>query len=144
MTKTIKNNDISKEDIRILSKTFRNRRSFYSTMPKVNPTQTQNKYNITESVYVIASVFGWKIGISKKPFSRTKTIISGVPFDAKVVLIHWAKDMRQTEKLLHQKYSPRHIKGEWFDLNENDLPVIDSFIKEQNKKQIEEQQKHYT
>jgi predicted GIY-YIG superfamily endonuclease len=64
-----------------------------------------------------------KIGISKNPKHREKTLQSEEP---EIDLI-WKKEIPNAigrEIELHKKYSDKRIRGEWFDLTEQDIQNI--------------------
>ena len=63
----------------------------------------------------------FKIGFSKKPSFREKTLQSEEP---EVEMIFAYKGTIELEKKIHDKYSRKRIRGEWFSLNEEDLESI--------------------
>lgn len=75
-------------------------------------------------VYVIASDFGFKIGVTKSFTSRTKTFNVKLPFDWNYILLFSSTIYKKIEKELHVFFKSKHINGEWFNLSENDLNGI--------------------
>ena len=81
-------------------------------------------------IYLIKSDHGYKIGKSKVLSKRMNTFGIQLPFEheciysAKVIAYH------KIEKYFHKHFASKHLKGEWFNLNENDIGFIKSFTKE--------------
>lgn len=65
----------------------------------------------------------YKIGYGKNVFHREKTLLSQSPL---VRLIFYFDGGRETESYLHNKYSDKRIRGEWFSLLEQDIVDIKS------------------
>ena len=61
----------------------------------------------------------YKIGKSSKPKFRERTLQSQEP-EVELVKI-WDKDI---EDILHSKYKKYRLRGEWFDLNKNQVKYI--------------------
>lgn len=79
-------------------------------------------------VYIIKSELGYKIGKSKNLDSRTKIFNVKMPFKWHYERIYVLRDYSYFEKFFHDCLNYKHINGEWFDINEYDLSVIDKFI----------------
>jgi hypothetical protein len=62
-----------------------------------------------------------KIGYSKYPEFREKTLQSEVP---DIEMIYYNFGRMKLEKELHKSYNHKRIRGEWFDLNNNDIEQI--------------------
>lgn len=58
----------------------------------------------------------YKIGMSKQPYKRMKSLQSGSPLE--IILIHriFTLDMVALEKALHEYYNAYWLRGEWFEL----------------------------
>lgn len=73
----------------------------------------------------------YKIGISNKPKYREKTLQSEKPtielITAKKFPVR--KIAESIEKSLHQVYSEKRLRGEWFELNKNDIENITESLK---------------
>jgi len=67
----------------------------------------------------------YKIGISKDPKHREKTLQSEKPT---IELFHKFKSNKETETILHSMFDKKRIRGEWFNLNSNDVEYIKSII----------------
>jgi len=66
-----------------------------------------------------------KIGFSKDPFYREKTLQSREP---EIHRIAYWKAPRYIEAELHKKYKEKRIRGEYFRLNIKDLHEINRFM----------------
>jgi hypothetical protein len=62
-----------------------------------------------------------KIGISRNPVGRLKTLEQSMPYT--LVILHqvWREDARRIERNLHHILREQQQRGEWFDLPEPDL-----------------------
>lgn len=67
----------------------------------------------------------FKIGFSKRPSFREKTLQSEEP---EVEMIFAYKGSIEIEKKIHDKYSKKRIRGEWFNLSKEDLASIELMI----------------
>lgn len=72
----------------------------------------------------------YKIGISKDPEKRVKTISTYCPFKIDIINKWRVKDNRQIEKELHEKYSKTQTNREWFALSSIDISDIRKFVLE--------------
>lgn len=72
-------------------------------------------------VYLIKSSIYYKIGFSKNPNSRLKTIKTHNPFEVVLLATLKTDNYLQIEKELHGYFSNKNSKREWFELNEDDL-----------------------
>lgn len=68
----------------------------------------------------------YKIGRSKNPQERESTLQSEKPT---IVLLKTYKGMIKDETFLHQFFEDKRGRGEWFNLDQNDLKIIDSYFK---------------
>lgn len=77
-------------------------------------------------VYLISdsNTYNYKIGISKNPEKRIKSLQTGN--DNKLKIIHkvLCENYMKVEKALHNKYSFLKINGEWFELTEEDVKIF--------------------
>lgn len=73
----------------------------------------------------------YKIGISNKPQYREKTLQSEKP--SIVIIISKKFPVRKIaesiEKALHETYSEKRLRGEWFELNLKDVEHIIETLK---------------
>ena len=73
----------------------------------------------------------YKIGRSKNPLRRERTLQSEKPT---VDLLFYDDGSMADEKHLHKSYMNKRVRGEWFDLDINDLRNIGNYFKKQNAK----------
>ena len=67
----------------------------------------------------------YKIGKSDSPTKRERTLQSDNPLIELVA--HYRASYKQ-EQVLHNTYSEKRVRGEWFRLDENDLENIKSYL----------------
>lgn len=80
-------------------------------------------------VYVIRDidVTGFcKIGRSVNPPDRIGDFFVKLPFSIRVECVIETDDCYELEAALHTHYSAKHIRGEWFNLEANDIEYIKS------------------
>lgn len=70
---------------------------------------------------------GYKIGITNNPESRLKTIGTQLPFLASIIRLYPMpkKNAINMEKFYHFIFKSKHLNGEWFDLDLNDIDLTD-------------------
>ena len=83
-------------------------------------------------VYLIQADTGAiKIGLAKDIKKRFKSLFTSSPCELKLVYSKRVEDCRLLEKKLHDEFSDKRIKLEWFSLSDIDvtraLEIIDSF-----------------
>ena len=72
----------------------------------------------------------YKIGVSNNPKYREKTLQGEIP-KIKTIVSREFKDRKLSlimEKTLHDYFKTKHVRGEWFDLNEYDLEKLSSLL----------------
>lgn len=75
-----------------------------------------------QCVYVIQNELGFvKIGIAKDPEKRINMIQIGSPFRMWIRDYKRVPDARRIEKFLHDRFNKYHLRGEWFDIPEDEL-----------------------
>ena len=79
----------------------------------------KNKYSEDDSdgVYIIGNLKHavCKIGYSKNPHKRIKSIQTGCPYPISI-LKYYSGIGKREEKLLHRKYQRYKLQGEWFEI----------------------------
>lgn len=63
-------------------------------------------------VYFVAGGNFVKIGFSRSFRQRLHKMATDLPFEIEV--LHFETGTRQHEKMLHQRFSALHVRGEWF------------------------------
>lgn len=66
-----------------------------------------------------------KIGFSSKPEMRERTLQEEVP---DFQIIHKVKGTWQDEQNLHAKFASKRIRGEWFDLSEEEIEMAKTIM----------------
>lgn len=66
----------------------------------------------------------YKIGRSKTPERRIKSMGVKLPFPIETIHCFPTDNQHKVEKYLHQKYADRHADGEWFMLSDQDVADI--------------------
>lgn len=81
-----------------------------------------NHYGVTVSgyVYILKAGDYYKIGRSKTPDERIKTLQIQLPFPVSIVGIIPCTDEILAEKMLHRRYADKRVNGEWFKLRESE------------------------
>lgn len=87
------------------------------------------KYNHLGYIYVIEVEGHYKIGVSKNPKSRFGEYTK-LYKEPSVIICEKVKGYDIMEKKLHERYSNKNERGEWFLLDEKDIEEIRNYIKE--------------
>lgn len=89
---------------------------------------TQDELATTGFVYVVFVDTGverlFKVGLSKNFQGRIDQHQTSLPFDLHVAICYFVGNMRQEERSLHSLFESKRIRGEWFNLNDQDLKAI--------------------
>jgi len=74
-------------------------------------------------IYLIMNTnFEYKIGMTKKSVSdRVKQLQTGNSGELKIISYYEVKNYDKVEKSLHNFFSYKRIRGEWFNLNEEEI-----------------------
>lgn len=88
-------------------------------------------YQGSEFLYLIGAVNGLtKIGITQNIRGRFAAIDSSSPIDLHVVYLLNSSKARQIEIELHRKYANKRVKGEWFNLDSDNIEWIKNNYKD--------------
>jgi ribosomal protein L22 len=79
-------------------------------------------------VYIIESQHGFKIGRTKNIDDRGSIFNVKLPFDWHFYNVFAVRKSKKIEKFLHFVLQNYHKNGEWFQLEHQDLPIIECFI----------------
>jgi len=80
-------------------------------------------------IYVIAAGNDvYKIGYAIDPSSRLLEIQIGSPVELRIVMSFQVKNGPQVESDLHNYFRIKHVRGEWFRLNSDDLEYIRQYL----------------
>lgn len=91
-------------------------------VPKQESTSSR-KYK-SESVYFlrVSGTNQVKIGLSKSDYrKRVNSIQTSSPNNIELICAISVKDASFIEKALHEKYKHCHIRGEWFDMSNDEV-----------------------
>jgi len=66
----------------------------------------------------------YKIGMASGFSSRFSNHQCASPFDICVACVYYVNNMRLEERILHELYADKRVKGEWFQLDMDDLIAI--------------------
>ena len=89
---------------------------------KLNAKKTNEAKYPDSSIYVIRicdSNF-YKIGVSQNIARRHRDIESAMPFNIEVLKVEKAKNAYELEEGLHNYFSDKFVKSEWFNLSDKD------------------------
>ena len=94
-------------------------------------TFKEKEYEIQHIGYVYLIKLGdsYKIGITKNTEERFKQF-EFMPFELKIIKTAKVKEYDKVEKFLHEQYSSKRIKGEWFNLSQEDIQNIIDYLTE--------------
>lgn len=80
-------------------------------------------------IYLVKTLGYIKIGITRDPKKRIDSIRNSLPVELSVIKVLPVKDYRVTERELHNKYIHKHVKNEWFTLDDNDVnDILSNFV----------------
>ena len=104
-------------------KTFNNR---YKQVNKIKTISTKKIDKSTKVYLMIDNHTGfYKIGRSKNPSTREKTLQSQKP---SIELLYYWNGLNKDERNLHKMFEEKRVRGEWFDLNYNDIDGIKNYF----------------
>jgi len=79
-------------------------------------------------IYVIKCGDKFKIGKSEDVKTRLSALQTSNPEKLELINSYLTDHPNIDEKELHQRFKPKHLNGEWFDLNSHDLSKIDQYF----------------
>lgn len=74
-----------------------------------------------QKLYLIECQGFLKIGVAYDVLRRVAELSTGNPFELKVLAIYGYENAQVVEGSLHQRFSTKQVRGEWFSLDENDV-----------------------
>ena len=81
-------------------------------------------------IYVIRCNNYFKIGHSVNPIARIEGLQIGNPYQLELVFVAPTTDHRKMEKELHNKFKHLCIRGEWFEMQENDFVDFEKYFRD--------------
>lgn len=88
---------------------------------QVDPKRGRGKAGF---VYLLKSGEYYKIGCTKQVGRRLAEISPCMPFETILICSIKTEDMQALEASLHQEFADKRVKGEWFQLSEQDIQAI--------------------
>lgn len=77
------------------------------------------------TVYVIQGNHGYcKIGKTENLPARLRSLSTASPFELQVLMTFKSHDMGWLEAVLHKRYAAKRLRGEWFELSEEDIAEL--------------------
>ena len=99
---------------------------YVKNLKEIETLPEKGSNNFTKVYVMIDKNTGYyKIGRSKNPRIREKTLQSEKPT---IEILHVYDAKVKNEKELHDLFSTKRIRGEWFDLNGSDIETIKNFF----------------
>ena len=65
-----------------------------------------------------------KIGITANLYARFAAMQTGCPQDLRLIAYAELQDAELHEATLHNRFAEKHHRGEWFELDEDDIDLI--------------------
>lgn len=75
-------------------------------------------------IYIMKCSSFYKIGYSKNPENRLKTVRTHNPLDVKIIATLKTDNYIELERELHDLFYNKRARGEWFELKEDDLLTL--------------------
>jgi len=82
-------------------------------------------------IYIIKCQKYYKIGKSYDAYQRMKNIELSSPFKLEMVYHAEVNDAHKLEKKIHRKFRNKRVKGEWFELNKDEVKAVIKWIKKE-------------
>lgn len=108
-------------------------------MMKTASEGKERQYKSDGHVYIIKSTIGTKIGISDKHNigNRVKSY-SSLPMSIIETRSYEVHDYTKAERYLHSHYKQKRIKGEWFNLTDEEINEAENILAEKYDAKIHE------
>ena len=89
-------------------------------------TRFQEQQPTPGYVYLLKSGEFYKIGASSNVSARIKQLTAIPPFGVSLVCTIKTNDMYQLERQLHEQFASKRVSGEWFELTDQDVAIIEA------------------
>lgn len=102
----------------------------WHTLPNTESIPVKTTLPLTSSdgyLYVVKLDSAYKIGISKNPKQRLKEFTL-LPYKLETIVCEKVYDYAQLEAELHLFFSDKHMRGEWYKLEESDITKIKNIV----------------
>lgn len=81
------------------------------------------------AIYIIKCKEFYKIGVTTGSIEgRVSTLQVGNPFKLELVFAIKTEKADYLEKVIHNHFSPKRLRGEWFELTSDDFGELDTLI----------------
>ena len=90
------------------------------------------EYTEVGNVYLMKSDLNGRIKIGRtkgKPVYRERTLQSQEP-EVSLIFYRKVENMNETERFLHNLFASKRLRGEWFELSNDDIEKAKSFLEE--------------
>ena len=88
-------------------------------------------------VHCIGTNF-YKIGISKISYeARLSTMQSGCPYELRLLTTAHSTHYKEVEKILHRKFKQFRIRGEWFELSQEQMEEVREYFESNAQQQTQ-------
>lgn len=87
-------------------------------------------------IYIVRCKKYHKIGIATDMHSRVKGLQTGNPFKIQLVRSKYVGSYKEKEKLMHDIFSSKSVRGEWFRLGKSDLKLAFDLIDSMNEEKV--------
>lgn len=96
----------------------------------LTPLPQRRKHKRSSILYLIRESLtnATKIGIASNLESRLSSLQTGSVQELSVLAYFPIKGAKTQENHLHQRYAHKHVRGEWFDLSDDDIETICNYL----------------
>ncbi|UZR93726.1 GIY-YIG nuclease family protein [Chondrinema litorale] len=88
-----------------------------------------HQFHRGKCVYIIKTGKLFKIGKTKDLHERLAAYRTHLPAEFKVIRQYLADNMDEVEQSLHVLFQHKRVKGEWFELKQDDLTICDNIVR---------------
>ena len=88
-----------------------------------------HQFHKGKCVYIIKTGKLFKIGKTKDLHERLAAYRTHLPAEFKVIRQYLADNMDEVEQSLHVLFQHKRVKGEWFELKQDDLTICDNIVR---------------
>ena len=97
-----------------------------------------------KSVYILKTGKNlYKIGKTQHLQKRLAGYHTHLPMEFRVIRQYMAANMDELEQSLHVVFQHKHVKGEWFQLNQDDIMICDNIARSHAMVKLQKQTKKY-
>ena len=107
---------------------------------KINARNTNKEKFPNSSIYIfeIKDMNLFKIGVSNNVYRRFRDIESSSPFSVNLLFEKKLDNTYDLEETIHNYFSDKHVKSEWFQFNSNEIEDVYNIIDTYNNFKLEE------